>query len=62
MWIILRLKGLGNEIINWGCGVEALTVQYCIFRIYEYFYNLVMSKVIINALLFNPISVLIVKV
>ena len=47
----------GDEITGWVCGGEALMVRYSIFWIYEYLCNLVISMVIINTLLCNPISI-----
>ena len=46
--------GMNNKL---GCGGEALVVRYGIFRVYGYFCNLVISRIIINTLLCNPISV-----
>ena len=69
MWLILRLKGLGKclreaqafahheyplllggKITGWG----RCSMVYLGYR--GIFYNLVMSRVIINTLLYNPIS------
>ena len=42
----------GDEIIGWGF---TPTVQYGMFKVYEYFCNLVIARVIINTFLCNRI-------
>ena len=63
IWLILRLEGLGkcSSCITSFIGGQnirlgfAPVVRYDIFRVYRYFCNLVISRVIINTPLCNLI-------
>ena len=61
MWLILRLEGLGKCLSRVECSkgrVSAPSEAILIFIVYGYFWNLVISKVIINTLICNFLSVI----